>query len=151
MPVHATAIVDPGARNAATAEIGPYCIVGARVEIAAGTRLMANVYLEGPTWIGEDNIFYPYSTVGVAPQDLKYRGEVAETRIGRRNKIREFVTIHRGAEGGGLVTRIGNDNLLMAYVHIAHDAQVGSGVIMGNGATLAGHVSVGDHAVIEAF
>ena len=151
MPLHPTAIVDPSARIAATAEIGPYCIVGSRVEIAAGTRLMANVYVEGVTSIGEDNIFYPYSTVGVAPQDLKYKGEVSETRIGNRNKIREFVTIHRGTEGGGLVTRIGDDNLLMAYVHIAHDAQVGSGVIMGNGATLAGHVSVGDHAVIEAF
>lgn len=151
MPVHPTAIVDPSARIAATAEIGPYCVVGAQVEIAGGTRLMANIYVEGPTWIGEDNIFYPYSTVGVAPQDLKYRGEVAETRIGKRNKIREFVTIHRGTTGGGLVTRIGDDNLLMAYVHIAHDAQVGSGVIMGNGATLAGHVSVGDCAVIEAF
>src|SRR5713101_637521 len=151
MPVHPTAIVDPSASIAATAEIGPYCIIGSRVEIAAGTRLMANVYVEGVTSIGEDNIFYPYSTVGVAPQDLKYKGEVSETRIGNRNKIREFVTIHRGTEGGGLVTRIGNDNLLMAYVHIAHDAQVGSGVIMGNGATLAGHVSVGDHAVIEAF
>jgi UDP-N-acetylglucosamine acyltransferase len=151
MPVHPTAIVDPSASIAATAEIGPYCIIGSRVEIAAGTRLMANVYVEGVTSIGEDNIFYPYSTVGVAPQDLKYKGEVSETRIGNRNKIREFVTIHRGTEGGGLVTRIGDDNLLMAYVHIAHDAQVGSGVIMGNGATLAGHVSVGDHAVIEAF
>lgn len=151
MPVHATAIVDPGARIAATAEIGPYCIVGARVEIAAGTRLMANVYLEGPTWIGEDNIFYPYSTVGVAPQDLKYKGEVAETRIGRRNKIREFVTIHRGTEGGGLVTRIGDDNLLMAYVHIAHDAQVGNGAILANGVTLAGHVTIGDYANIGAF
>ena len=105
-------------------------MVGARVEIAAGTRLMANVYLEGPAWIGEDNLFYPYSTVGVAPQDLKYKGEVSETRIGRRNKIREFVTIHRGTEGGGMVTRIGDDNLLMAYVHVAHDVQVGNGVVL---------------------
>ena len=151
MPVHPTAIVDPSAKIAETAEIGPYCIIGSEVEIAARTRLMANVYVEGGAWIGEDNIFYPYSTVGVAPQDLKYKGEVSETRIGNWNKIREFVTIHRGTEGGGLVTRIGDDNLLMAYVHVAHDAQVGSGVIMGNGATLAGHVSVGDHAVIEAF
>src|SRR5438132_771821 len=151
MPVHPAAIVDPEASIAATAEIGPYCLIGARVEIGAGTRLMANVYVEGPARIGEDNIFYPYSTVGVAPQDLKYKGEASETRIGRRNKIREFVTIHRGTEGGGMVTRIGDDNLLMAYVHVAHDAQVGNGVIMGNGATLAGHVMVGDHAVIEAF
>ena len=150
MPVHPTALVDPGATIAATAEIGPYCIVGARVEIAAGTRLMANVYLEGPASIGEDNIFHPYSTVGVAPQDLKYKGEASETRIGRRNKIREFVTIHRGTEGGGMVTRIGDDNLLMAYVHIAHDAQVGNGAILGHGATLAGHVTVQDYANIGA-
>ena len=151
MPVHPTALVDPGASIAATAEIGPYCIVGAQVEIGAGTRLMANVYLEGPTTIGEDNIFYPYSTVGVAPQDLKYKGEVSETRIGRRNKIREFVTIHRGTEGGGMLTRIGDDNLLMAYVHIAHDVQVGNGAVLGHGATLGGHVTVGDQANIGAF
>ena len=85
---------------------------------------MANLYVEGPTWIGEDNIFFPYSTVGVASQDLKYKGERAETRIGDRNRIREFVTIHRGTEGGGLVTRIGDDNLLMAYTHVAHDVPV---------------------------
>jgi UDP-N-acetylglucosamine acyltransferase len=151
MPVHATAIVDGDAFVDETADIGPYCIVGPGVRIGAGTRLMANVYVEGQTWIGDDNIFYPFSTVGVAPQDLKYKGEVSETRIGSRNKVREFVTIHRGTEGGGLVTRIGDDNLLMAYVHIAHDAQVGSSVIMGNAATLAGHVTVGDNAVIEAF
>jgi len=150
MPVHPTALVDPSAILAATAEIGPYCIVGAHVEIAAGTRLVAHVYVEGPTWIGEDNIFYPYSTVGVAPQDLKYKGELSETRIGRRNKIREFVTIHRGTEGGGMVTRIGDDNLLMAYVHIAHDTQVGNGAILGHGATLAGHVTVQDYANIGA-
>lgn len=151
MRVHPTALVDPAASIASTAEIGPYCIIGARVEIGAGTRLMANVYLEGPTWIGEDNLFYPYSTIGVAPQDLKYKGEVSETRIGRRNRIREFVTIHRGTEGGGMVTRIGDENLLMAYVHIAHDAQVGNGAVLGHGATLGGHVSVGDYANIGAF
>src|SRR5271157_4822636 len=148
MPVHPTAILDPSARIAASAEIGPYCILGADVEIGARTRLMANLYIEGPASIGEDNVFYPYTTVGVASQDLKYRGERAETRIGNRNKIREFVTIHRGTEGGGLVTSIGDDNLLMAYVHIAHDAQVGNGAVLANGVTLAGHVMVGDHAVI---
>src|SRR5205823_14817208 len=105
------------------------------VAIAAGTRLMAHIYLEGPTWIGEDNIFYPFSSVGVAPQDLKYRGERSETRIGNRNKIREFVTIQRGTEGGGLVTRIGDDNLLMAYVHIAHDVQIGNNTVLANGVT----------------
>src|SRR6185437_12576066 len=110
MPIHPTAIVDPAARIAATADIGPYCIVGAEVEIGERTRLMANNFVEGPAWIGEDNEFYPYSTVGVASQDLKYHGERAETRIGDRNRIREFVTIHRGTEGGGLVTSIGSDN-----------------------------------------
>ena len=151
MPVHATAIVDPLARVDNTADIGPYCIIGAEVEIGARTRLMANVYCEGPSWIGEDNIFYPYSTVGVASQDLKYRGERAETRIGARNRIREFVTIHRGTHGGGSVTSIGNDNLLMAYVHVAHDCLIGNHNILANAVTLAGHVSIADHANIGAF
>jgi UDP-N-acetylglucosamine acyltransferase len=151
MPIHPTAIVDPGARIAETAEIGPYSIVGAEVEIGAGTRVMAHVYMEGPTWIGEENIFYPYSTVGVASQDLKYKGERSETRIGSRNRIREFVTIHRGTEGGGLVTHIGDDNLLMAYVHVAHDAQVCNHVVLANGVTLGGHAIIGDWAVIGAF
>jgi UDP-N-acetylglucosamine acyltransferase len=151
MPIHSTAIVHPTARIASTADIGPYCIIGEEVEIGAGTRLMANVYAEGPTWIGEENIFYPYTTVGVASQDLKYKGERAETRIGARNRIREFVTIHRGTEGGGLVTRLGDDNLLMAYVHVAHDVQVGNNTVLANGVTLGGHVMVGDWAVIGAF
>src|SRR5499427_6762311 len=151
MPIHPTAIVHLQARVDATADIGPYCIVGEAVEIGAGTRLMANVYAEGPTWIGEENIFYPYTTVGVASQDLKYKGERAETRVGARNRIREFVTIHRGTEGGGMITRIGDDNLLMAYVHVAHDAQVGNGAVLGHGATLGGHVMVGDYANVGAY
>src|ERR1022692_1465802 len=101
MSIHPTAIVDSRARIAESAEIGPYCIVGAEVEIGARTRLMANLYVEGPAWIGEDNVFFPYSTVGVAPQDLKYQGERARTKIGNRNRVREFVTIHRGTEAGG--------------------------------------------------
>src|SRR3954469_12851964 len=142
MPIHPTAIVDPGAQIADSAEIGPFCVVGADVQIGARTRLMANVYVEGITSIGEENVFFPYSTVGVAPQDLKYRGERSETHIGDRNKIREFVTIHRGTEGGGMITRIGDDNLLMAYTHIAHDVQLGSHTVLANGVTLAGHVLV---------
>jgi UDP-N-acetylglucosamine acyltransferase len=126
-------------------------MVGAEVSIAGGTRLMAHVYLEGPTWIGEDNIFFPYSTIGVASQDLKYKGERAETRIGSRNRVREFVTIHRGTQGGGLVTQIGDDNLLMAYVHVAHDVHVGNHAVLANGVTVGGHVRVGDWAVIGAF
>ena len=151
MPIHSTAIVHPKARIAETTDIGPYCIIGEEVEIGAGTRLMANVYAEGPTWIGEENIFYPYTTVGVASQDLKYKGERAETRIGARNRIREFVTIHRGTEGGGLVTRIGDDNLLMAYVHVAHDVQVGNNTVLSHGATLGGHVLVDDWAIVGAY
>jgi len=151
MPVHSTAVVDPSARIADSAEIGPYCVIGPEVEIGHRTRLMAHVYAEGPAWIGEENLFYPFSTVGVASQDLKYRGERAETRIGSRNQIREFVTIHRGTQGGGLLTSIGDDNLLMAYVHVAHDVRIGSHTILANGATIGGHVTVGDWAVIAAF
>ncbi len=151
MPIHPTAIVDPQSRVDSSADIGPYCIIGAEVEIGAGTRLMGHVYLEGPTKVGDDNIFYPYSSIGVASQDLKYKGERAETRIGHRNKIREFVTIHRGTQGGGLVTAIGSDNLLMAYTHIAHDCTVGDHCILVNGATLAGHVTIGDWVELSAF
>ncbi len=151
MPIHPTAIVDPRARVAESADIGPYSIVGADVEIGPGTRLMANNYLEGPTWIGADNIFFPYSTVGVASQDLKYKGERSETRIGDRNKIREFVTIHRGTQGGGLLTSIGNDNLLMVYTHVAHDVHIGNHVILGNSVGLAGHVTIGDWADLSPY
>jgi UDP-N-acetylglucosamine acyltransferase len=151
MAIHPTAIVDPAARVADSAEIGPYSILGAEVEIGARTRLMAHVYVEGPTWIGEDCIFYPYSTVGVASQDLKYQGERAETRIGNRNRVREFVTIHRGTQGGGLLTEIGDDNLLMAYVHVAHDVRIGHHTVLANGVTVGGHVTIGDWAVIGAF
>ena len=151
MSIHPTAIVDPQSKIADSAEIGPYCIVGPEVEIGSGTRLMAHVYVEGPTVIGEENVFFPYASVGVASQDLKYKGERAETRIGHRNKIREFVTIHRGTQGGGLLTSIGSDNLLMAYVHIAHDCAVDDHVILVNGVTLAGHVTIGDWAELSAF
>jgi UDP-N-acetylglucosamine acyltransferase len=151
MSIHPTAIVDPGARIAETAEIGPYCIVGEEVEIGAHTRLMANNFLEGPTSIGEDNVFFPYSTVGVASQDLKYKGERAETRIGHRNRIREFVTIHRGTQGGGLLTSIGSDCLLMTYAHVAHDVRIGDHVILGNSVGLAGHVVIDDWADVSPF
>jgi UDP-N-acetylglucosamine acyltransferase len=142
MPIHPTAIVDPKARIDPSADIGPYSIVGAEVEIGARTRLMANVYVEGPIWIGDDNIFFPFGSIGVASQDMKYKGERAETRIGHRNRIREFVTIHRGTAGGGLKTVVGNDNLLMTYAHVAHDCQIGDHVILGNSVGLAGHVVI---------
>jgi UDP-N-acetylglucosamine acyltransferase len=148
--IHLSSIVDSGARIADSAEIGPFCVIGADVEIGARTRVMANVVMEGPLEIGEDNIFYPYSTVGLAPQDLKYHGERSSTRIGHRNRIREFVTIHRGTEGGGMITSIGDDNLLMAYVHIAHDVRIGSHTVLANAVTFGGHVIVEDWAVIGA-
>lgn len=151
MPIHPTAIVDPAARVDPDAEIGPYSIIGAEVEIGAGTRLMANVFIEGPSWIGEDNIFFPFSSIGAASQDLKYKGERAETRIGNRNRIREFVTIHRGTKGGGLVTRIGNDCLIMTYAHVAHDCQIGDHVILGNSVGLAGHVVIDDWVDVAPF
>ena len=150
MAIHPTAIVDPSARIADSAEIGPYCILGAEVEIGERTVLKAHVYVEGPTVIGADNTFYPYSSVGVASQDKKYKGERAWTRIGDRNSIREFVTIHRGTAGGGGVTSIGHRNLFMAYAHVAHDSIIGNDTIFGNGATLGGHVTVEDFATISA-
>jgi UDP-N-acetylglucosamine acyltransferase len=151
MPIHPTAIIDPQARIAETADIGPYSIVGPDVEIGPGTRLMGHNFVEGPTWIGDDNVFFPFSTVGVASQDLKYRGERAETRIGHRNRIREFVTIHRGTQGGGLVTRIGNDILIMVQSHVAHDCQIGDHVIIGNSVGVAGHVVIEDWVDVSPY
>jgi len=151
MSIHATALVDSKARIAETAEIGPYCIIGAEVEIGPRTRLMGHNFLEGPTWIGAENVFFPYSTIGVASQDKKYKGERAETRIGDRNQIREFVTIHRGTQGGGLLTKIGSDNLLMTYTHVAHDCAIGDHVILGNSVGLAGHVTIDDWADVSPF
>ncbi len=148
--IHPSAIVDPEASIAESAEIGPYAVIGPDVSIGARTRVMAHVVMEGPLEIGEDNDFYPFSSVGLAPQDLKYHGEPSRTRIGSRNRIREFVTIHRGTEGGGMLTSMGDDNLIMAYVHIAHDVHVGSHTVLANAVTFGGHVVVGDWAVIGA-
>jgi UDP-N-acetylglucosamine acyltransferase len=148
--IHSSAIVDPTADIAESAEIGPFSVIGADVSIGPRTRVIAHVVMEGPLEIGEDNVFFPYSTVGVAPQDLKYHGERSATRIGSRNRIREFVTIHRGTEGGGMLTSIGDDNLLMAYVHVAHDVHIGSHTVLANAVTFGGHVVVGDWAVIGA-
>jgi UDP-N-acetylglucosamine acyltransferase len=150
MAIHSTAIVDSSARIAASAEIGPYAVIGADVVIGARTEVKAHVVMEGPMEIGEDNVFFPYASVGLAPQDLKYHGERSATTIGHRNKIREFVTIHRGTEGGGMLTSLGDDNLLMAYVHVAHDVHMGSHCVLANAATLGGHVTIGDWAWIGA-
>ncbi len=148
MAIHPTAIIDPDANISREAEIGPYCVIGSGVTVGKRTRLVAHVYLEGSLTIGKDNVFYPYSSCGVAPQDKKYKGEPSKTRIGDRNTIREFVTIHRGTEGGGMITEIGDGNLLMAYVHVAHDVLIRNQTIIANGVTFAGHVVVEDHANI---
>ena len=150
MGVHPTAVVHANASIAESAEIGPFCVIQEEVVIGAGTKLMAHVYVDGPISIGEDNTFYPYSSVGAAPQDLKFHGERSETRIGSRNQIREFVTIHRGTEGGGSLTSVGDDNLLQAYAHVAHDCHIGSHCILGHGTTLGGHVAVEDWGVVGA-
>lgn len=151
MAIHPTAIVSPEAAIHSEAEIGPYCVIQESVEVGARTRLMGHVFIEGPAVIGDDNIFFPSSSIGTAPQDLKYRGEPSRTVIGHRNRIREFVTVHRGTEGGGMVTSIGDDNLLMAYTHIAHDVHLGDRTVLANGVTCGGHVEIGDWAVIGAF
>ena len=151
MAIHPTAIVDREANISSDAEIGPYCIIGSGVSIAAGTRLLAHVYMEGKLTVGKDNLFYPYSSCGVAPQDKKYRGEPSETQIGDGNTVREFVTINRGTEGGGMITSIGDGNLLMAYVHVAHDVIIHNRTIIGNGVTFAGHITVEDNANISGL
>ncbi len=151
MPIHPTAIIDLAARIHADANIGPYCIVRGEVSIGARTRLIAHAFLEGPLTIGEDNTFFPYCSIGAEPQDMKFKGERSETKIGNGNRFREFVTVHRGTEGGGLVTSLGDDNLLLAYTHVAHDCTVGSHNIFSNGSTLGGHVVVGDWVVLSGL
>jgi len=146
--VHPTAIVDAGAELADTVEVGPYAVIGPDVRIGAGTKVGAHCVIEGPTVIGRDNRIFPSSSLGAAPQDMKYRGEPTQLHIGDRNTVREFCTFNRGTAQDAGVTRIGDDNWIMAYVHIAHDVQVGHRTILANNATLAGHVHVGDWAIV---
>ena len=146
-----TAIVHPGARVPASCRIGPYCVIGDEVELGEHCELMSHVVLEGPTRIGSHNSIFPFSSIGLPPQDLKYAGEKTRLEIGDHNTIREYVTINRGTAGGGGVTRIGSHTLIMAYVHIAHDCIIGDHVIMANAATLAGHVTVEDWAMVGAL
>ena len=149
--IHPSAIIHPGARIGAEVRVGPYCIIGEEVEIGDGTELMAHIFMEGPLRVGTANKFFPYCSIGVVPQDLKFEGERSETIIGSRNTIREFVTIHRGTKGGGAITSMGDGNLLMAYTHVAHDCRIGNHNVLANGTTLAGHVIVEDYTVIGAF
>jgi UDP-N-acetylglucosamine acyltransferase len=149
--IHPTAIVSDRAQLGEDCFVGPYCVIGDEVILGAGVRIESHAVIEGRTRIGDGTHIYPFASIGLAPQDLKYRGEAAETRIGARNQIREFVTIHRGTEGGGMLTAIGDDCLIMAQAHVAHDCLVGDHVIMANAATLAGHVTVASGANIGAY
>jgi UDP-N-acetylglucosamine acyltransferase len=146
--IHPTAIVAPGAILADDVVIGAYCIVGERVELGAGVRLMSHVVIDGRTTIGDGTRIFPFASIGFEPQDLKYRGEDSSLIVGRNNTIREYVTMNPGTEGGGMVTRVGDDGLFMIGVHVAHDCQIGDHVIMANNATLAGHVVVEDFALL---
>jgi UDP-N-acetylglucosamine acyltransferase len=151
MSIHPTAVIDSSAEIALDADIGPYCVIGPGVQIGSGTRLDPYVSVQRWTAIGEHCHFFSHSSVGTDPQDLKYKGEPTQLKIGNRNVIREFSTLNRGTFGGGGVTTVGSDNLFMAYSHVAHDSHVGSWIIMANAATLAGHVTIEDHATIGAF
>jgi len=145
------AVVDPQARIGAGVTIGPYCVIGPEVVIGDGCRLESHVVVEGPTELGPDNHLSAMASIGGAPQDLKHKGGATRLVVGARNSIREYVTLNRGTEGGGGVTRIGDDNLFMAYCHVGHDCEVGSRTVFANAATLAGHVEVGDEATVGAF
>jgi len=146
--IHETAIVAPEARIGDGCHIGPYSIVGSDVVLAERVRLESHVVIDGKTTIGSETHVFPFACIGMAPQDLKYKGETTVTEIGERNILREYVTVHRGTTGGGGVTRVGNDNLLMAQAHVAHDCILGSGIIMANSASLAGHVRINDYATL---
>ena len=151
MNVHSTAIIDPRAKVPASCKVGPYCVIGADVELGEGCHLVSHVAIEGPTRIGADNGFFPFCAIGMAPQDTTYNGEPTRLEIGDHNEIREYVTINRGTVKGGGVTRVGSRVLVMAYVHVGHDSVVADHAMLVNGATLAGHVSVEEWAVVGAL
>src|SRR4030066_1270645 len=145
---HPTAIVDSKAEIDEGVIIGAYCIIGEGVCIKRGSKLISNVVIEGNTEIGENCTIYPFTSIGLPPQDLKYKGEKTGLTIGDNNIIREYITIHRASVGGDGLTTIGDNNFLMAYVHIAHDCHIGSHIIMANAATLGGHITIEDYAII---
>lgn len=151
MSIHPTAIIDPSAEIADGVEIGPYSVVGPEVCIAEGTRVESHVVIKGPTTIGKNNHFFQFASIGEDPQDLKFQGERTTLEIGDNNTFRECCTVNRGTGSGGGVTRIGSDNLIMAYVHIAHDCIIHNHVILVNNASLAGHVEIHDHVTLGGF
>ncbi|QHN02217.1 acyl-ACP--UDP-N-acetylglucosamine O-acyltransferase [Granulicella sp. WH15] len=149
--IHPTAIIEPGAVVPASCTIGPYCTIGPDVVLGEECELVSHVVLAGHTTLGRGNRIFSFACVGIAPQDLKYRGEPTRVTIGDHNDIREYVTISRGTVGGGGTTRVGSDCLIMAYTHIGHDSSIGNGCILANAATLAGHVTVEDYASVGAL
>ena len=151
MSIHPSAVVAPGAVVPESCTVGPFSTIGPEVVLGEDCTLISHVVLDGRTRIGARNVFHPFCAVGVSPQDLKYRGEATETEIGDDNTIRENVTISRGTKGGGGLTRIGSNCLIMASAHVGHDSHVGSHCILANAATLAGHVIIGDYATVGAF
>jgi UDP-N-acetylglucosamine acyltransferase len=151
MKAHPTAIIHPNAKLASSVTVGPYSLIGEGVELGEDCEITSHCVLEGNTRFGKGNRVFPWACVGLAPQDLKYHGEPTRVEIGDGNTLREFITVHRATEAGDGVTRIGSHNLLMAYVHIAHNCHLGSHIIMANGASLAGHVEIQDYASVGAF
>ncbi|MBZ5565517.1 MAG: acyl-ACP--UDP-N-acetylglucosamine O-acyltransferase [Acidobacteriia bacterium] len=151
MKAHPTAIIHPRAQIACSVTVGAYTVIGENVELGEDCEVMSHVVIGGPAKFGKRNRIFPFASLGQDPQDMKYRGEVSYLEVGDENIFREFVTVHRGTAGGEGVTRLGSHNLLMAYVHIAHDCTLGNHVIMANGASLAGHVTIGDYATVGAF
>lgn len=149
--IHPTAIIDPKAELASDVEVGPYTVIGADVRIGSGTRIGAHVVIQGPTTIGANNQIFQFCSLGEAPQDKKYKGEPTTLEIGDGNTIREFCTFNRGTVQDAGATRLGNDNWVMAYVHIAHDCQIGNHTIFANNSSLAGHVDVHDYAILGGF
>jgi UDP-N-acetylglucosamine acyltransferase len=149
--IHPTTIIDPGAKIPGSCSIGPYCVIGADVELGESCRLQSHVSIEGPTKIGSNNSFFPFAAIGMAPQDVTYKGEPTRLEIGDDNEIREYVTINRGTVKGGGLTKVGSHLLIMAYTHIGHDCVIGDHVMLVNGATLGGHVTVEEWAVVGAL
>lgn len=149
--IHPTAIIDPSAQLDSSVEVGAYTVIGADVKIDAGTRILNHVSISGPTTIGKNNQIFQFSSLGEAPQDKKYKGEPTLLEIGDNNTIREFCTFNRGTIQDKGTTKIGNDNWIMAYVHIAHDCQIGNNTIFANNSSLAGHVDVYDYAILGGF
>src|SRR5882672_4783835 len=146
--IHPSAIVDPSAHVGKNVSIGPYCVIGPHVRLGDGVKLLSHAVVDGRTTVGANTVIYPFASLGHRPQDLKFKGEPSTLEIGANNQIREHVTMNPGTEGGGMVTRVGDNGLYMMAAHVAHDCQIGNNVILANNATLAGHVTIGDFVIV---